>query len=437
MALSNSQAMSAPPLAAPMVSRSCAWIVFALTFGLLLSDYMSRQVLNAVFPILKAEWGLSDTQLGSLGGIVALLVGLLAFPLSMFADRWGRVKSIILMAVLWSVATLACALAKDYGSMFAARFLVGVGEAAYGSVGLAVVLSVFPAHLRATLTGAFMSGGAVGSVLGMGLGGLVAVNFGWRWSFASMALFGMVLALLYFTLVTERRLASESTVGLGGGHGAKPLGFRALVSSLFSSPSILCAYVGSGLQLFTIASVQVWLPSYVNRYYAMPPDKGGLVAATFVLIGAVGMVLCGMVTDRLSRHHAARKWIIAMTYSLSSFLLLSIAFALPTGPLQLVLIGCGMLFVAGTAGPAGAMVVNLTHPSIHATALATLTLANNLLGLAPGPFLTGVIADRFGLLAAMQFAPVLAVGAATAFFIGRRHYARDLERLAAHFPQQR
>ena len=57
-----------------------AWLVFGLTVGLLLSDYMSRQVLNAIFPLLKHAWGLSDTQLGSLSGVVALLVGLLTFP---------------------------------------------------------------------------------------------------------------------------------------------------------------------------------------------------------------------------------------------------------------------------------------------------------------------------------------------------------------------
>ncbi|WP_253200161.1 MFS transporter, partial [Burkholderia cenocepacia] len=83
-----------------------AWLVFGLTVGLLLSDYMSRQVLNAVFPLLKHAWALSDTQLGSLSGVVALLVGLLTFPLSVLADRFGRVRSIVLMAALWSVATL-------------------------------------------------------------------------------------------------------------------------------------------------------------------------------------------------------------------------------------------------------------------------------------------------------------------------------------------
>ncbi|MGA7779619.1 MAG: multidrug DMT transporter permease, partial [Paraburkholderia sp.] len=74
--------------------RAYAWVVFALTVGLLLSDYMSRQVLNAVFPLLKAAWTLSDTRLGSLSSVVALMVGVLTFPLSVLADRWGRVKCI-------------------------------------------------------------------------------------------------------------------------------------------------------------------------------------------------------------------------------------------------------------------------------------------------------------------------------------------------------
>src|SRR6476646_9898240 len=186
---------------AARVSRAFAWTVFGLTLALLLSDYMSRQVLNAVFPLLKSDWQLSDTQLGSLSGIVALMVGLLTFPLSLLADRWGRVRSLTVMALLWSLATFACGLADRYAEMFAARFLVGVGEAAYGSVGIAVILSIFPARLRATLTGAFTSGGMFGSVLGMGIGGVVAARLGWRWSFWVMAAFGIVLVIAYRLVV--------------------------------------------------------------------------------------------------------------------------------------------------------------------------------------------------------------------------------------------
>ena len=74
----------------PTARELFPWVVFALTFGLLLSDYMSRQVLSAVFPFLKAEWALTDTQLGALTSVVALTVGLLAVPLSLLGDRWGR-----------------------------------------------------------------------------------------------------------------------------------------------------------------------------------------------------------------------------------------------------------------------------------------------------------------------------------------------------------
>ncbi len=115
---------------APAIRRVYPWVVFALAFGLLLADYMSRQVLSAVFPFLKTEWALSDSKLASLSSIVALMVGLLTLPLSLLADRWGRVRSLVLMAVLWSAATLVCATATDYEQMLGARFLVGVGEAA-------------------------------------------------------------------------------------------------------------------------------------------------------------------------------------------------------------------------------------------------------------------------------------------------------------------
>jgi len=419
----------------PKVSRTFAWIVFALIFGLLISDYMSRQVLNAVFPVLKAEWGLTDTQLGSLNSIVALLVGLLTFPLSLLADRWGRVRSIVLMATLWSLATLGCALAESYGQMLAARFFVGVGEAAYGSVGIALIISVFPPHLRSSLSGAFMAGGAVGSVLGMALGGVISAQLGWRWAFGAMALFGLGLVILFALTVTEKRLAPDGAgakPGKAAGQNPASSGFRSLrglFSGLFSSVSVICAYVGSGLQLFIMASMIAWLPSYVNRYYGLPTDKAGLVAAVFVLIGAVGMTTCGIITDRLSRNFAVRKWLIAISFALSSGVLLLIGFQLPAGTAQLVVIGFGMLFVAGTTGPACAMVANLTHPTIHATAFATLTLVNNLLGLAPGPFVTGIVADRVGLLGALQVVPLIALAAAIAFAIGHRHYAADLKRI--------
>ncbi|MGY3856913.1 MFS transporter [Aeromonas intestinalis] len=405
------------------VPRRYAWIVFALTFGLLISDYMSRQVLNAVFPMLKGEWVLSDTQLGLLSGIVALMVGLLTFPLSLLADRFGRVKSLALMAALWSLATLGCALAQNYEQMFIARFLVGVGEAAYGSVGIAVVVSVFPREMRATLSGAFISGGLFGSVLGMASGGLLAHWLGWRWAFAGMALFGLLLAALYPLVVKESRISTPCRGGKGAAGGRNPL------RSLYSSRSVISAYVGSGLQLFVGGTVIVWMPSYLNRYYGMETDRAGAAAAIIVLCSGAGMILCGMLSDRLCKARPDRKISLAIGYCIGSCALLSLAFALPFGLPQLVLICLGMFIATGTSGPAGAMVANLTHASVHGTAFATLTLANNLLGLAPGPFITGKVSDHIGLDNAFRLVPLISIAAAMVFLYARRHYHKDVARL--------
>lgn len=407
--------------AAPRQGRGFAWIVFALTFGLLVSDYMSRQVLNAVFPMLKAEWSLSDAQLGGLSSIVALMVGLLTLPLSALADRFGRVRSLALMAVLWSLATLACALARTYEEMFWARFAVGVGEAAYGSVGIAVVISVFPRHMRATLTGAFMAGGLFGGVLGVGLGGAVAGAVGWRHAFAAMALFGLVLAVVYPLVVTRSRLAQAMV----SDEASEPA--RKGLFSLIATPSVIATYLGSGLQLFVCAAIPAWMPSFLNRYYGLEPGKAAVAAAGFVLVGAIGMLLGGVINDSLCRKAPARAARVAFAICAGGFGLLTAGFLQPVGPTQLMMIAAGLFVAAGVTGPAGAMVANLTDPRAHGSAFATLTLANNLLGLAPGAFVTGLLADRLGgLLQALQVIPLTCLAAAAAFLFASRRYGRDL-----------
>ncbi|WP_223454605.1 MULTISPECIES: MFS transporter [unclassified Pseudomonas] len=408
------------------IPRRYAWIVFVLTFGLLISDYMSRQVLNAVFPILKNEWTLSDGQLGLLSGIVALMVGLLTIPLSMLADRFGRVKSLALMALLWSLATLGCALAQNYQEMLIARFMVGVGEAAYGSVGIAVVVSVFPKNMRATLASAFMAGAMFGSVLGISIGGAVAVKLGWRWSFASMALFGLLLAALYPIIVKEARIAPQRLAEVGS---KTKVAVKRPLRTLYGTRSVIAAYIASGLQTFVAGSMIVWMPSYFNRYYGMSEGKAGAMAGVMVLCCGTGAILCGMLSDRLCRQSPLRKIEISMVFCLGSCLLMSLALVQSVGPVQLGLIGLAMLFVTGTNGPTIATIANLTHYKVHGTAFATLTLVNNMLGLAPGPFVTGRVSDLIGLHGAFQLVPLMSIAAAAVFFYIRCHYLDDMARV--------
>ncbi len=133
-----------------------------------------------------------------------------------------------------------------------------------------------------------------------------------------------------------------------------------------------------------------------------------------------------MLSDRLSQRRPERKIELAIAYSLGTAVCLSLAFSLPAGTMQLALIACAMFLVAGTVGPTGAMVANLTPLAIHGSAFATLTLANNLIGLAPGPILTGKLADAFGLATAFRFLPLPCIAAAIVFAFMRRSYLADL-----------
>lgn len=414
------------------VSRLFPWVVFTLTFGLLLSDYMSRQVLSAVFPYLKTEWALTDTQLGSLTSIVALTVGILAVPLSLLGDRWGRARAVVLMGVVWSLATIGSAVAANYGQLLVARFLIGVGEAAYGSVGLAVVLAVFAAHRRASLTGAFMAGGSFGSVLGVALGGVFAAQFGWRWAFGAMGVIGLVLAALYLVFINERKLAEHKVDDEAGTGPALAAGQqRARLSTLFSTPAVILAYLGGGLQLFIAGSLFAWLPSYLNRAHGMAPQRAAGIAALLILVMGVGMIVCGMVTDRMGRKNPASKWTTAIVFAVLTLVLLGSAFVMKPSGLQLLLIAVGCFFAAGTTGPTGAMVARLTHESIRATAFGTYTFFNNLLGLAAGPIVTGALADRLGLETAMRYVPLVSVLAIVALVAGSRAYPSSLRKLDA------
>lgn len=413
--------------AGPPRATVYGWIVFALSFGLLISDYMARQVLNAVFPLLKAEWALSDSQLGLLSGVVAIMVGLLTFPLSLLADRWGRVRSLTLMAILWSLATLYCGMAGNFEEMLVGRALVGIGEAAYGSVGIALVISVFPQRLRATLSAAFIAGGLFGQVIGVAIGSAIAACHGWREAFYVIGGLGLVLGFLFPVVVREGKVAALAGTPPARNEGAA----RAPLKSLFAGWSVRLAYVGNGLQMFAAGALPAWLPSFFNRIYDMPVDKAGRTAAFFLILCGTGMIVCGWFSDRAARDRPERKISLACSYSLIAAISLGTATFLPAGMAQLVLLGIAMFFVAATTGPAGAMVANLTPLAVHGTAFATLTLANNILGLAPGPIITGRLADSIGLIGAFQLLPLPCLVAAATFAVMRRTYLADLRRLMA------
>src|SRR6516165_9656650 len=192
-------------------SRLYVWSVFAILFLLMVIDYVDRQVVVSMFPHLKEQWHLSDSQLGAIVSVVSLTVALGAVPLSLFADRWSRVKSIFIMVLVWSSATIACAFAHSYGDLLGARSVVGLGEAAYGTAGAALLASLFPPRMRSTILGAFFAATILGSVLGVVLGGFIADRWGWQAGFGAVGIPGILLALVFVLVVRDYKTVALPT----------------------------------------------------------------------------------------------------------------------------------------------------------------------------------------------------------------------------------
>ena len=408
------------------------WTIFAILFALMVVDYLDRQVVVSMFPHLKAQWHLNDSQLGALVSVVSIAVALGAVPLSLVADRWGRVKSIFIMALVWSGATLACAFATDYTTLVAARGLVGLGEAAYGTAGAALLATLFPPRMRSTVLGAFLAAAILGSVSGVMAGGFIADRWGWQAGFGAVAMPGFLLAVIFVALVPDYR-----TVELPRAANDEPprLTARMVVAELLRPRTALITCLGAGFNLLVVSTMYAWLPSFFNRYYGLTPEKAGGKAALVVLLGGVGALACSILADRLGRRTPAARLHVPAVAAVATTALMSSAFALlPPGDLQFALILAGALVMAGSVGPTDAVVIDVTHPGLRATAVSVLSLTRNLFGLAGGPLLAGALSDRFGLQFAMAVLPVFGLVAAALFIRAARSYGADLERAGEFRP---
>lgn len=415
---------------APHSTRVYAWTVFALTFGLMLSDYMSRQVIGAVFPLLKLEWGVADSQLGALVSVVSLVVGVMTIPMSLIADRWGRVKSITLMAFVWCIATVACGMAKDFTQMLLARAVVGLGEAAYAAAGAALLAHTFPIKKRSAVLGAFQSAGLFGSVLGVVIGGAVAAQLGWRAAFFAVGVPGLLLATAYPFFVRDYASVKLHPSDNPDDPVNTNLRFGKLVKHVFAARSGNLTFVAFGLQMAIPSILIAWVPSYFNRFYGFDPKKAALMAAVAVLAAGIGMLLGGGIADRLSKNRPQYRALVPAVYALVSGMVLTAAFALPPSPLAMALVFVGALFAAAHGGSAVALVMDVTHPAVRATVTATAVVGATLLGMAPGPYLVGVLSDWSDMKTALTVAPLVSVAAAALFVLASRYYTEDLSKVS-------
>ena len=421
----------APEQGDRLLTRERAWalllLVVVYTF-----NFIDRQIVGILAVPIKADLGLSDAQLGLMGGLAfALFYTGLGIPVAMLADRFSRTWIMTGALVIWSGMTAACGLAGNFWQLFLARLGVGVGEAGGVAPAYSLISDLFPPHQRARALSIYSFGIPIGSALGIVFGGVIASLIDWRFAFFAVGLAGIVLAPIFRLSLKEPprgRYDRRREI-------VPPPALRAIFSELRSKPSFWLISLGASCSSMMGYGLFFWLPSFFVRSYGMSLLNASLYFGAILLIGGLaGIWAGGWMADRFAQVKRTRY----LTIPAAAFLL-TVPFYL-LGILSPTLVLTFFVLLVPTAlglawlGPVISAIQHLVRPDMRATASAVFLFINNLIGIGIGTWAIGALSDllslRFGddsLRYSILAGTLFYVLAAALFFLGSRWLENDWE----------
>ena len=399
---------SESPVSDPYPPLYTRYVLFMVLLTMIFSN-VDRTILSILVDDIKAEFQLSDTQMGLLlGPAFAVVYTVLVLPFGRYADTTGVRRSIVAWSLFaWSLFTCSTAYVTSYFQIFIARMGVGVGEAGGTSPSVSMLADYLTPAKRAQGISVVSIGAVLGMGIGMVLGGWVSENFGWRNAFLAAGVPGLLLAIVYrFTIAEPDRGASE---GRKAGTAALWPNLKLLLS-MRTYQFILAA---NAFSLFSSMGRNLWEPAFLMRTYGMGQfEAGAWYFLTAPLPSMLGIFLGGYFADRLgTRDTRWYLWVPAYAQLVSVpiltiFLLwpetdlipmppFMVAAGLATMPVALVWGLFGSVIGGAYTAPFMSTIQGISPLRMRAFAAAVSTLVTTLVGLAAGPLLVGVIADGF------------------------------------------
>jgi len=386
------------------VGRPARWVwavaVLAVCHAAAVATF---QILNILVEPIKASLHVSDTQYSLMQGLaVAIFASLLGIPAARVADRGNRRLVVLVGVVTWSAASVAGAAAQSSSQLFAARMLVGLGEAFLYPAALSMIADLAPPHRLATAVGAFGCGGPVGTALALIGGGWLVRNQGriagdfpwvagevWRTAFLLCGAFGAGAAALLLSVSEpgHPRIAESSDSYLG-----------ATVSHVRQHWKVFAGVSGAMLALsYCVFATSSWSPTMLVRVHGMTYASVAPITGLAALIGgALGAWVSGIATDRIaaSGHRDAALQVamavaaLILLTTLGAVLLPSAGWAAMSLCITYALLGVPTV-LGGTA------LQQISPPAIRAQVMAVQVLLVNLIALSLGPFTVAALTDYF------------------------------------------
>lgn len=376
-----------------------------------LLNYVDRNVLFAVQPLVQDEFHLSNVQIGYLTSAFLGFYTLAAPFVGPLADRYSRKVIIALGGIFWSALTLLTAVTHTYTELLIRHTLVGVGEATFVTIAPTFVADLFGEERRGRILGVFYLAIPVGSAAGYLLGGNLAPHYGWRFPFYIAAAPGFLLALGVLFLKEPER-------GLFDSLAETPE--RGTLFGLLRNPAFLTSTLGMAAMTFSLGGIQVWMPKflYSDRGYTLAQANFAF-GIIIVVDGIVASLAGGWLGDYLLPRMKSSYYLISAASMLLGVPVMIVALFVK-GPLMIPAIAVAAFFLLLNTAPLNAAVINSVGAHIRATALAVNIFIIHLLGDIPSPTMMGWVADRRSLQAGFIL-PVIAMGvSAGILFYGMR-----------------
>ncbi|HEX6545748.1 MAG TPA: MFS transporter [Bryobacteraceae bacterium] len=350
------------------------WLLVALLWIVIAVNYLDRQLIYSVFPLIKADMRLSDVELGLVSAAFIWVYGIVSPVAGWIGDRWGRTRVIILSLAIWSLVTWLTGHVHTFGSLLSVRGVMGISEACYLPAALALITDVHSGKSVSRATGIHQSGIYVGVVLGGVGGGWLGEHYGWRFAFTLLGVFGVSYAIVLVPIL-RRNSGSEERESKAA------LGFFPSVRELMLIRSF--TFIALAFSAFAIANwaVYTWLPVYFYEKFSASLASAGF-SATFYLqfASVVGVVAGGWIADRWAvRQPRARVLVQAIGTIAASPCLFLAGFTSSeiAAVLMLILFGLGKGLYDANTMP---VLAQIARSDLRATGYGILNCAGGLAG---------------------------------------------------------
>ena len=389
----------------PPASLRAGWYAVAVLWLAYICSFVDRQVLALLVEPIKASLALDDTGLSLLQGLAfGLFYAVMGLPCGLMIDRYSRRTVIACGIAVWSLATIACGFAGGFWSLFAARMLVGAGEAVLSPGALSLLSDHFPRERRVLAISLYVSAGSVGGGLAMVAGGAAiawatshplllpggGMLDGWRATFVLVGLPGLAIALLLRTVVEPPRRTEATAAAQGPGWGAA-FAFLAERRVLFLRHFGALALFG-----WLCYAMLAWFPAYFVRVHGWTlPEVGWRYGLVYLVLGGAGAACGGAFATVLRRRFPADGTLRAVAWGMTAILPPGIAATLVPDPgLSLALVGLTVFFMSFPSGASVAAISEVTPGALRGRISAVYYLVMSFVGLVFGPLSVALCTDH-------------------------------------------